>query len=63
MAANISRCSTCSCNLDTFAGIERGPVDLHASVRSVYRQNRANEIRKRQIEERDLPDLTEVGWA
>jgi len=44
-------------NLDTVANIERGSVDYYASVRSLYRQLRNNEIRNGQPDVKNLPDL------
>jgi phospholipid-binding lipoprotein MlaA len=44
-------------NIDTLAGIERSSVDLYASVRSLYRQNRASEIRNGAPNPQDLPDF------
>jgi len=43
--------------IDTLAGIERGSVDYYASVRSLYRQNRANEIANGKQDVTDLPDF------
>lgn len=44
-------------SIDTLAGIERGSVDYYASVRSLYRQNRANEIANGKQDVTDLPDF------
>jgi phospholipid-binding lipoprotein MlaA len=44
-------------NATTLAGIERGSVDYYASVRSLYRQNRANEISNGKQDVNDLPDF------
>ena len=44
-------------NLDTVENIERGSVDYYASVRSLYRQLRNNEIRNGQPDVKNLPDL------
>ncbi len=44
-------------SIDTLAGIERGSVDYYASVRSLYRQNRANEIANGKQDVSDLPDF------
>ncbi len=44
-------------NATTLAGIERGSVDYYASVRSLYRQNRANEIANGQQDVNNLPDF------
>jgi phospholipid-binding lipoprotein MlaA len=44
-------------NLDTVESIERGSVDYYASVRSLYRQLRNNEIRNGQPDVKNLPDL------
>lgn len=44
-------------NATTLAGIERGSVDYYASVRSLYRQNRANEIANGKQDVNNLPDF------
>jgi phospholipid-binding lipoprotein MlaA len=44
-------------NLDTLQGIERGSVDYYASVRSLYRQLRNNEIRNGKPDVKNLPNL------
>lgn len=44
-------------NMDTLQNIERGSVDYYASVRSLYRQLRNNEIRNGRPDVKDLPDL------
>lgn len=44
-------------NIDTLADIERSSVDLYATVRSLYRQNRASEIRNGKPDTQDLPDF------
>jgi len=44
-------------NATTLAGIERGSVDYYASVRSLYRQNRANEIANGKQDVTNLPDF------
>jgi phospholipid-binding lipoprotein MlaA len=44
-------------NLDTLQNIERGSVDYYASVRSLYRQMRNNEIRNGRPDVKNLPDL------
>jgi phospholipid-binding lipoprotein MlaA len=44
-------------NLDTLQNIERGSVDYYASVRSLYRQMRNNEIRNGRPDVSNLPDL------
>ncbi|HEY2034840.1 MAG TPA: VacJ family lipoprotein [Rhizomicrobium sp.] len=44
-------------NLDTVENIERGSVDYYASVRSLYRQLRNNEIRNGRPDVKNLPDL------
>ncbi len=44
-------------NATTLASIERGSVDYYASVRSLYRQNRANEIANGQQDVNTLPDF------
>lgn len=44
--------------LETLTGIERSSVDYYAALRSLYRQNRANEIRDGQAAPtEDLPDF------
>jgi len=48
---------TKSRNLDTLQNIERGSVDYYASVRSLYRQLRNNEIRNGRPDVQNLPDL------
>lgn len=44
-------------NIDTLEGIERSSVDYYASVRSLYRQARENEIRNGKANVQDLPDF------
>ena len=44
-------------NLDTVDNIERGSVDYYASVRSLYRQLRNNDIRNGRPDVNNLPDL------
>ena len=44
-------------NIDTLEGIERSSIDYYASVRSLYRQRRNNEIRNGQPDTKNLPDL------
>jgi phospholipid-binding lipoprotein MlaA len=44
-------------NMDLLSGIERSSVDYYASVRSLYRQKRNNDIRNGQPDVKDLPDL------
>jgi len=44
-------------NLDTLDSIERQSVDFYASVRSLYRQNRNNDIRHGEPDINNLPDL------
>ncbi len=44
-------------NLETLDAIERQSVDLYASIRSLYRQNRNNEIRNGKPDIENLPDL------
>jgi phospholipid-binding lipoprotein MlaA len=44
-------------NLDTLQGIERGSVDYYASVRSLYRQLRNNDIRNGKPDVKNLPNL------
>lgn len=44
-------------NATVLQGIERGSVDYYASVRSLYRQNRANEIANGKVDVTKLPDF------
>jgi phospholipid-binding lipoprotein MlaA len=44
-------------NLDTLSGIERGSIDYYASVRSLYRQRRNNDIRNGAPDVNNLPNL------
>ena len=44
-------------NLDTLDNIERQSIDFYASVRSLYRQNRENEIRNGAPDINNLPNL------
>lgn len=44
-------------NYDTLQNIERGSVDYYASVRSLYRQMRNNDIRNGRPDVKNLPDL------
>ncbi|MBV9571385.1 MAG: VacJ family lipoprotein [Alphaproteobacteria bacterium] len=44
-------------NLETLESIERQSIDFYASVRSLYRQNRNNEIRNGQPDVTNLPNL------
>ena len=44
-------------NIDTLEGIERSSIDYYASVRSLYRQRRNNEIRNGAPDTTNLPDL------
>jgi phospholipid-binding lipoprotein MlaA len=44
-------------NLDTLDAIERQSIDLYASLRSLYRQNRNNEIRNGKPDVNALPDF------
>jgi len=44
-------------NLDSLASIERSSIDFYASVRSLYRQNRNNEIRNGAPDVTNLPNL------
>ena len=44
-------------NYDTLQNIERGSVDYYASVRSLYRQLRNNDIRNGKPDVQSLPDL------
>ena len=47
-------------NLGVIDEIERSSVDFYASVRSLYRQNRASEIRNGETVLDELPDLDEL---
>jgi len=42
---------------DTVSGIQRGSVDYYASLRSLYRQLRNNEIRNGRPDTKDLPEF------
>jgi phospholipid-binding lipoprotein MlaA len=44
-------------NIDTLDEIERSSVDYYASIRSLYRQTRQNEITNGKSEMQDLPDF------
>jgi len=44
-------------NLDQLDSIERSSLDLYASIRSLYRQNRNNEIRNGAPDDSNLPNL------
>jgi len=44
-------------NLETLDEIERSSLDFYASVRSLYRQTRTNEVRNGATEVQDLPDF------
>jgi phospholipid-binding lipoprotein MlaA len=44
-------------NLDSLDSIERSSIDFYASVRSLYRQNRNNEIRNGKPDVTNLPNL------
>jgi phospholipid-binding lipoprotein MlaA len=44
-------------NIETLDEIERNSLDYYASVRSLYRQTRANEIRNGTMQIEDLPDF------
>jgi phospholipid-binding lipoprotein MlaA len=44
-------------NLDTLDSIERQSIDFYASIRSLYRQNRNNEIRNGAPDVSNLPNL------
>jgi phospholipid-binding lipoprotein MlaA len=49
-------------NLDTLDQIERTSVDYYATVRSLYRQSRANEIANGQTNSDDLPDIDNLNF-
>jgi phospholipid-binding lipoprotein MlaA len=42
---------------ETVQGVQRGSVDYYASLRSLYRQLRNNEIRNGRPDTKDLPDF------
>jgi len=44
-------------NIDTLRNIERQSVDMYATIRSLYLQNRANEIRNGEPDPDALPDF------
>ena len=44
-------------NIDTLRSIERQSVDMYATIRSLYLQNRANEIRNGEPDPEALPDF------
>ena len=44
-------------NIETLDDLERSSLDLYASLRSLYRQTRNNEIRNGATEVQDLPDF------
>jgi phospholipid-binding lipoprotein MlaA len=44
-------------NIETLDEVEKGSLDYYASVRSLYRQTRQNEIRNGATEVQDLPDF------
>ena len=44
-------------NIDTLDDLEKSSLDFYASVRSLYRQSRNNEIRNGATEVQDLPDF------
>jgi phospholipid-binding lipoprotein MlaA len=44
-------------NVDTLDELEKSSLDYYASVRSLYRQTRDNEIRNGMAEVQDLPDF------
>jgi len=44
-------------NIETLDEIEKTSLDYYASVRSLYRQSRNNEIRNGATEVQDLPDF------
>ena len=44
-------------NLDTLDAIERQSIDFYASIRSLYRQNRNNEIHNGAPDVTNLPNL------
>ena len=49
-------------NLETLDEVRKDAVDYYARLRSLYRQNRLNEIRNGELEEIPLPGLTEEDW-
>jgi phospholipid-binding lipoprotein MlaA len=44
-------------NIESLESIERQSIDLYASIRSLYRQNRNNEIRNGKPDVTNLPNL------
>lgn len=49
-------------NLDTLDQIERTSVDYYATVRSLYRQSRANEIANGKTDTDNLPDIDNLNF-
>ena len=49
-------------NLKTLDQIERTSVDYYATVRSLYRQSRANEIANGKTDTKDLPDIDNLNF-
>jgi len=49
-------------NLDTLDQIERTSVDYYATVRSLYRQSRANEIANGETDTEKLPDIDNLDF-
>ncbi len=49
-------------NLGTLDQIERTSVDYYATVRSLYRQSRANEIANGETDHENLPDINDLNF-
>ncbi len=49
-------------NLGTLDQIERTSVDYYATVRSLYRQSRANEIANGETDQENLPDIDNLNF-
>lgn len=49
-------------NLGTLDQIERTSVDYYATVRSLYRQTRANEISNGNVNQENLPDIDNLNF-
>lgn len=44
-------------NIDTLRNIERQSIDMYATIRSLYLQNRENQVRNGEIDTTNLPDF------
>ena len=49
-------------NLEVLDEIERTSVDYYATIRSLYRQSRAEEIANGQTNVEDLPDISNISF-